>query len=193
MKTYILGLLLALLPCIGMAMPSVKPTYGVHRTPDIKTSARVSVKTLTLNERIPLRNRRLLKHLPTTQAVPGVHDTLTIGPVDATIKAGDSVNTKVTYYARRYENRPMANGVVFHETGDTVAFNRLPLGSVVKITNIKTGVSVIATVMDRKIGPAMDLTEHLFTSLGFTLRQGVGSVSVTVVKLGIKKKKGIVC
>lgn len=56
----------------------------------------------------------------------------------------------------------MANGERFRDEGMTVAFNKLPLGSVVAIENPKTKLSTLARVTDRggfeSLGRIIDLS-----------------------------------
>lgn len=72
-----------------------------------------------------------------------------------------------SYYSREgcvgcSANLHMANGKPLVDENLTVAFNKLPLGSKVKVTNLKNNQSVVATVTDtggfEKLGRIIDLT-----------------------------------
>jgi rare lipoprotein A len=54
-----------------------------------------------------------------------------------------------SYYAPRFRARPTAEGGRFDPTSDTAAHRTLPLGTVVRVTNLANGRSAIATVRDR--------------------------------------------
>ncbi|MBY0537994.1 septal ring lytic transglycosylase RlpA family protein [Patescibacteria group bacterium] len=76
-----------------------------------------------------------------------------------------------SYYASRYHNRnPMASGTLYHECDVTVvAYNSLPKGTVLRITNPKTGISQLAVVQDRggeHVTRRPDLSRGLLETLG---------------------------
>ena len=76
-----------------------------------------------------------------------------------------------SYYASRYHNRnKMASGTFYHECDATVvAYNSLPKGTILRITNPKTGVSVLAVVQDRggsEVDARPDLSRGLLETLG---------------------------
>lgn len=76
-----------------------------------------------------------------------------------------------SYYASRYHNRyPMASGTKYHECDATVvAFNSLPKGTILRITNPKTGISLLAVVQDRggaHVTKRPDLSRGLLETLG---------------------------
>jgi rare lipoprotein A (peptidoglycan hydrolase) len=76
----------------------------------------------------------------------------------------------------------MANGKRFDEDALTLAFNRLPLGTLVKVVNVSTGSSVEAEVTDtggfEKLGRIADLSKGLKEAIGCT-----NLCQVKVVKL----------
>ena len=76
-----------------------------------------------------------------------------------------------SYYASRYHNRnPMASGTKYHECDVTVvAFKSLPKGTILRITNPKTGISQLAVVQDRggaHVTKRPDLSRGLLETLG---------------------------
>ena len=82
---------------------------------------------------------------------------------------------KVSTYSRKgclgcSKTLTMANGEPLDDNRLTIAFNRLPLNTQVKITNLDTGASVIATVTDRggfeRHGRIADLTIATATAIG---------------------------
>lgn len=52
-------------------------------------------------------------------------------------------------YADRFDGSRTASGEVFRQTKATAAHRKLPFGSVLKVTNLKNGRSVLVTVNDR--------------------------------------------
>ncbi|MGA2537140.1 MAG: septal ring lytic transglycosylase RlpA family protein [Terracidiphilus sp.] len=91
--------------------------------------------------------------IPVTPVPPG-------GVSDADL---DFVNTHrpilsevglATWYTAPYKGRKSANGQVFSDTALTAAHRTLPMGSLVKVTNLNTGQSAAMRITDR--GPFVD-------------------------------------
>jgi rare lipoprotein A len=59
-----------------------------------------------------------------------------------------------TWYTAPYQGRKAANGQVFSDTALTAAHRTLPMGSLVTVTNLKTGQSAAMRITDR--GPFVD-------------------------------------
>lgn len=77
---------------------------------------------------------------------------------------------KVSYYSKDgcvgcNEKQIMANGEVFDENDLTLAFNKLPLNTLVRVTNTENGERAVARVTDRggfeKYGRIADLSKAL--------------------------------
>ena len=85
-------------------------------------------------------------------------------------------------YSSEFEGRLMANGRTFHVDRDTVASLVFPIGSKLKITNLRNHTFVYAINTDRmapdmlKKGRIVDLSPHLAAMLGF--HDGLARVSV---------------
>lgn len=66
----------------------------------------------------------------------------------------------------------MANGRRFDENAMTVAFNKVPLGTTIRVVNVATGKEQIAEVTDRggfeDLGRILDLSQGLKIALGCT-------------------------
>lgn len=82
---------------------------------------------------------------------------------------------KVSYYSKDGclgcgVNQITASGEKFDETKMTLAFNKLPMKTMVLVTNLDTGVSMVAKVNDRggfeKYNRIADLSKALFNALG---------------------------
>lgn len=54
-----------------------------------------------------------------------------------------------SYYHNMFEGRKTANGDIFRQKKLTAANNFLPLGTYVRVTNIKNGKSVVVKINDR--------------------------------------------
>lgn len=85
-------------------------------------------------------------------------------------------------YADRFDGRKTASGEVFRQTKPTAAHRRLPFGSVLKVTNLRNGRSVLVTVNDR--GPhgnrsrVLDLSKAAAQQLALA---GTAEVEVEVI------------
>lgn len=54
-----------------------------------------------------------------------------------------------TYYSKSMHGRRMSDGTRYHKDSLTCAHRRYPLGTMLKVTNIKNGKSVVVKVTDR--------------------------------------------
>ncbi|MBF0207899.1 MAG: septal ring lytic transglycosylase RlpA family protein [Oligoflexia bacterium] len=76
-----------------------------------------------------------------------------------------------------------ASGIKLNNNSHTVAHKKLPMGTKVKITNMKNGKFEYAVVTDRgpyKKGRIVDVTVAIAEKLGFK-QQGIATVKVEVV------------
>ena len=92
-----------------------------------------------------------------------------------------------SYYADRFNGRQTANGDSYDHKKPTAACNVLPLGTWIRVTNLKNKRSVVVKVNDRlhpKMKRIVDLSRRSAEHLGYT-RRGLTEVKVEV--LGVKK------
>ncbi|MYM64885.1 septal ring lytic transglycosylase RlpA family protein [Pseudomaricurvus sp. HS19] len=78
---------------------------------------------------------------------------------------------KASFYADKFQNRKTANGERYKHELNTAAHRKLPFGSMVQVTNIKNGKSVIVRINDRGPfvrGRIIDLSKSAFESIGHT-------------------------
>ncbi len=97
-----------------------------------------------------------------------------------------------SWYGVPYHGRPTASGEIYDMNGLTAAHNRLPLGTVVKVTFKKTKKSVIVTINDRgpfKRGRILDLSYAAAQVIGL-VGPGSGNVRIEVLKWGTGKGAG---
>lgn len=88
-----------------------------------------------------------------------------------------------SYYAAKFEDRKTADGERFKSTGMTAAHRTLPLGTMVRVTNLENQRSVIVRINDR--GPFMrkriiDLSPAAARALGIR-NQGLMRVRIELV------------
>jgi len=83
----------------------------------------------------------------------------------------------------KFQSRPTASGERFDQSAYTAAHRKLPFGTKVKVTNVRTGKSVIVRINDRGPfvkGRIIDLSRSAFSKIGDT-RAGVIDVKLEVV------------
>jgi len=88
-----------------------------------------------------------------------------------------------SWYGEQFSGRMTASGSRFDPRGLTAAHRTLPLGTKIRVTNPRTGASVLVTVTDR--GPycgrrELDLSKAAAREVGILLR-GVAPVVVEVL------------
>jgi rare lipoprotein A len=84
-----------------------------------------------------------------------------------------------TFYSNQFVGRKMANGQVYNHGRMVAAHPSLPLGSRVKVTNRRTGRSVVVTVSDR-CNCSIDLSRSAFQQIGSTKK---GRIPVSITRL----------
>jgi rare lipoprotein A len=85
-----------------------------------------------------------------------------------------------SWYGPGYHGKVMANGEIFNQYAMTIACNHLPLGTVVKITNLRNGLTVKAMVTDRGPfirGRMFDVSFGVAIALCFA-KEGLAKVKV---------------
>jgi rare lipoprotein A len=96
---------------------------------------------------------------------------------------GKPVSTEVglaSWYGPPYHNRKGADGTVFDENALTAAHRELPMGTMVRVTNLSTNQSVVARITDRGPfvpGRTLDLSKAAAQAIGL-YRMGVAKVRV---------------
>jgi rare lipoprotein A len=93
-----------------------------------------------------------------------------------------SFNFKATYYANVFEGRRTFNGEVYTHSKMTCASNYYPIGSKLKITNVKNGKSVIVKVNDKggMSDYIIDLSKGAFKKIA-SLKSGI--IEINVIRL----------
>jgi rare lipoprotein A len=91
--------------------------------------------------------------------------------------------TNASWYGPGFNGRRTANGEIFRQGGMTAASKTLPLGSLVRVTNVINGRSVTVRINDRGPyvrGRSLDLSRGAAQRIGLT-RQGVGRVKISQI------------
>lgn len=89
-------------------------------------------------------------------------------------KKGSGGKAKIQYgvasfYSNKFNGRKTANGEIFSQQKLTAAHNSLPLGTYVKVTNLRNGRTVVVKINDRlhhRNKRIIDLTRAAATKLG---------------------------
>lgn len=96
----------------------------------------------------------------------------------------DTLYGIASYYHDKFEGRKTANGEIFSQNKMTAACNILPLGTMVRVTNIRNQRAVIVKINDRlhpKITRIVDLSFAAAKKLGF-IRSGLTRVMVEILE-----------
>ncbi len=92
-----------------------------------------------------------------------------------------------SYYSDKFEGKPTSSGEKFSQQKMTAAHNSLPLGTWLRVTNLRNHRSVVVRVNDRlhhRNTRLVDLSSKAASTLGY-LKRGIAKVKVEV--LGTKK------
>jgi len=94
---------------------------------------------------------------------------------------------KATYYGQHWTGRLTASGERFHADSLTCAHKTLPFGTVLKVTDLKSGKTIEVKVNDRLpkwSGVLIDLTYGAAKEMNM-IRKGV--LTVSIEKVGTRK------
>lgn len=95
--------------------------------------------------------------------------------------------TIASYYDSKFNGRKTANGTIFSNHKLTAAHKTLPFGTLVKVTNIKNGKSVIVEINDRGPfikGRSIDLSKKAFSQIA-NKDKGLIKVKVEILQQNI--------
>lgn len=97
---------------------------------------------------------------------------------------GYTESGKASFYSDKLQSRHTANGERYKHHLKTAAHKKIPFGSVVKVTNLENGKSVVVKINDRGPfvrGRIIDLSKSAFSSIG-NLSAGLIKVKIEVLK-----------
>lgn len=113
-----------------------------------------------------------------------MEDSLAAAPVPPPAPAAETLGTgEASYYGGQLAGRPTASGESFDPAGLTAAHRTLPLGSTVRVTNLRNDRTVVVRINDR--GPyakrrVIDLSEEAARRLGM-IDRGVANVQLELL------------
>ena len=102
---------------------------------------------------------------------------------------------KASFYAKRFHGRKTANGERFDVNAMTAAHRKLPFGTMVKVTNLENGRSVVVRINDRgpfARGRVIDLSPAAARRIEM-IRAGIVPVTVEVLSLPARCAKTPSC
>ena len=94
-----------------------------------------------------------------------------------------------SYYGKKFHKKRTANGEIFNMYKVSAAHKTYPLGTKVKVTNMKNGKSIKLTINDRGPyvkGRIIDLSYKAARKIDF-VNQGTTKVRIDVIRLGDNK------
>ena len=107
--------------------------------------------------------------------------------------AGDTTEVKeakpkilygtASYYSNSFNGKKTANGEIYSHKKMTAACNVLPLGTWIRVTNLRNGKSVVVKTNDRlhsKMKRVVDLSREAAEKLGY-VKSGLTRVRVEVI------------
>lgn len=98
-------------------------------------------------------------------------------------RAGSEAVGFASFYGPEFHGRRTASGERYDSNALSAAHRTLPFGTLVRVTNLKNGKSVVVTITDRgpfRRGRIVDVSRRAARELGF-LRAGVTRVRLEVV------------
>jgi len=100
-----------------------------------------------------------------------------------TNSTNDAKTSFASFYHDKFNGRKTANGEIFDNSKLTAANLRLPFGTKVKVTNLRSGKSVVVRVNDRgpfHPGRSFDLSKAAYKAIG-NLQRGVMPIEYEVL------------
>ena len=105
------------------------------------------------------------------------------------IKSTKILYGQASFYANKFQGRLTANGEIFSQDKLTAACNVLPLGTWIRVTNLKNGKSIVVRTNDRlhpKTRRIIDMTRKGAQKLGYISR-GLTRVKMEVLDQKLHK------
>ncbi len=135
-----------------------------------------------------IQKRKLLKKISIT-AVCFLLQMTAFSQRDASQQKAKTVTGVASFYSKHLEGSKTATGEVFHHNQLVAASNSFKLNSLVRITNMRNGLSIIVRINDRmsktmhSLGRVADVTMSAAKQLGF-INKGLTRVKVELVPQG---------
>jgi len=106
-------------------------------------------------------------------------------PATAERTSGPAQVGTASYYSSRFNGRRMANGGRFDPSANIIAHRTLPFGTVVRVTNLRNGLTATGTVQDRGPwtgGRIADLSPRIARDIDM-IRAGLAQVEIVPVEI----------
>jgi rare lipoprotein A len=122
---------------------------------------------------------------PASPGTPGPAAAPTLSADEAFVDTHRPIYTETgvaSWYGPPYHNRIGANGMVYDENQLSAANRTLPMGSLIRVVNVKTGQSAVMRITDRGpfvAGRILDLSVAAAKAVGLW-RPGIGEVRIDV-------------
>lgn len=103
----------------------------------------------------------------------------------ARVSEGHTQVGKASYYHDKFQGRKTASGARFNQSKLTAAHKTLPMGTQVRVTDSRTGKSVVVRINDRGPfvkGRVIDLSRAAAKQIGL-VKKGVSKVKVEVLSV----------
>ena len=124
---------------------------------------------------------------PSQEATTVPHTNVAVSGTDSSTKiSGSSVDAMsgvAAYYSNKFQGRRTVSGQRYNKNAMTAAHPSLPMGTRVKVTNLKNNRSAVVVINDRlsaQSGRIIDVTRRAAVQLGL-LRSGVADVTLQVL------------
>jgi rare lipoprotein A (peptidoglycan hydrolase) len=94
------------------------------------------------------------------------------------------IQGKASFYGSEFNGRKTANGEIYDETAMTAAHRTLPFGTVLRVTNLRNGLSVIVRINDR--GPfhpdrVIDLSKNAAEEIDL-IKYGITDIEAEILE-----------
>lgn len=109
----------------------------------------------------------------------------------ARVSQGHTQDGVASYYHDRFHGRKTASGAAYNKNALSAAHKSLPLGTEVRVTDARSGKSVIVKINDRGPfvkGRVIDLSRAAAREIGLT-KKGLTKVKVEVLKMPKKGRR----
>ena len=111
-------------------------------------------------------------------------DSVNVPPAKSSKKAKKVFYGQASFYGNKFHGKKTASGEIFSQDKLTAACNVLPLGTWIRVTNLKNGRSVVVKTNDRlhpKMRRLVDLSRSAAKKLGY-ISNGLTRVKVEVLE-----------
>ncbi len=116
-------------------------------------------------------------------------DTTQKAPVKTSAKNQRLFYGQASFYSNKFHGRRTANGEIFNQDKMTAACNILPLGTWIRVTNMRNGKAVVVKTTDRlhpRMRRLVDLSRAAAKKLGY-ISSGLTRVKVEVLNQKLYK------